>query len=88
MEIFVVLMGLYKVTDVMPQLTGTVTLRTGTGVHAFLCWVYVLASRRFFALFRLSRVTVYWYTVDFRQMNYYENIINIISIDSIAVVQQ
>ena len=60
MEMFLVLLvGLYKVRDGAPQLAGPVPLRTGTGVYSFLFCMCVLPSRRFFAWFWLSQVTVY-----------------------------
>ena len=76
---FLVFAVLHKVKDDVPQLTDTVPVRTGTGMHAFLSWICVLPSRRFFGFFWLSRATVCCYD---------ENIINIINIDSVPVVQQ
>ena len=35
MEMFLVLVDLHKVRDCMPQVAGTVPLRTGNEVHAF-----------------------------------------------------
>ena len=70
MEMFLVLLvGLYKVRDGAPQLAGPVPLRTGTGVYSFLFCMCVLPSRRFFAWFWLSQVTVYWCTVRRFQAN-------------------
>ena len=36
MEMFLVLVGLSEVRDGMPQLAGTVPLRAGARVHAFI----------------------------------------------------
>ena len=69
MKIFLVLLvvGLNKVKkDGMPQLAGTVPLRAGIGVHAFLFFcICILPSR-----------------------SYYENIVNLITIDTVGGVQQ
>ena len=58
MEMFLVFVVLHKVKDDVPQLAGTVPLRTGTGIDAFLFWICVLPSRCFFDFFWLSRATV------------------------------
>ena len=42
MEMFLLLVGLHKVRDGMPQLVGTVPLRIGTGVDALLYCTCVL----------------------------------------------
>ena len=57
MEMFLVFVVLHKVKDDVPQLAGTVPLRTGTGIDAFLFWICVLPSRCFFDFFWLSRAS-------------------------------
>ena len=42
MEIFLVLVGVHKVREIVPQRADTVPLRTGVGVHSFLFCIRVL----------------------------------------------
>ena len=53
METFLVLVGLDKVRDGMPQLAGTVLLLTGTGVHAFVFCIYLCSSSEALVCFLL-----------------------------------
>ena len=54
METFLVLVGLHKVRDDIPQLVGTVPLWTGTGVHAS-CFVLSSSIAALFRFLRISR---------------------------------
>ena len=57
MEMLLEIVGLHKVRDDMPQLVGTVPLRIGTRMYAFLFRSCVFPSMRFFAFFWLSWAT-------------------------------
>ena len=75
---FLVLVSSRKVRFGMPQLAGTVPLRTGTGVHAFLMCICVSLSRRFSASFFYRGLLLY---SRFQENALdYDNIINVTSI--------
>ena len=89
MEMYLVICA-HTIRVGMSNLAGTVPLRARAGLHAhaYFCRTFVSFHRGFFSLsfgyHKLQHNDVQY----FRPMSYYENITNIISINSIAVVQQ